>query len=84
MKTTISKRAHKLVNDAVHSGLLPNLKAVYIQCYDCFKKAMYWDHRDYRLPLDVHPVCGHCNAKRGPADGKFPEDRGDKLATIVM
>jgi hypothetical protein len=36
-------------------------------CVDCGKTAHGYDHRDYRKPLDVVPICRSCNYKRGPA-----------------
>ena len=36
-------------------------------CLDCGKAAEVYDHRDYRKPLEVDPVCYSCNSLRGPA-----------------
>jgi hypothetical protein len=36
-------------------------------CVDCGAKAYCYDHRDYRKPLEVEPVCRSCNKRRGPA-----------------
>lgn len=37
-------------------------------CVDCkLTKAEVWEHRDYRKPLKVAPVCQACNLARGPA-----------------
>lgn len=38
-----------------------------MQCVDCSGAAVEYDHRDYRQPLAVEPVCRSCNLKRGPA-----------------
>lgn len=63
----IKARAHTLVWHAVRKGVLPSLKDGAIACADCGKAASYYDHRDYRKPLDVEPVCPSCNYRRGPA-----------------
>lgn len=39
-------------------------------CVDCEKPAYDYDHRDYRMPLEVQPVCRKCNQRRGPAAWK--------------
>lgn len=36
-------------------------------CADCGGQATCYDHRDYRKPLDVTPVCSRCNIRRGSA-----------------
>jgi hypothetical protein len=36
-------------------------------CVDCGSQAFDWDHRDYRKPLEVVPVCRGCNVRRGSA-----------------
>lgn len=38
-----------------------------LRCTDCGGRATYYDHRDYRKPLTVAPVCPMCNWWRGPA-----------------
>ena len=61
------------VAKAVRTGLLPPAK--YLLCFDCGKGAQCYDHRDYRKPHKVEPVCFSCNAKRGPGapyDGYLP------------
>lgn len=50
---------------AIKSGALP--KARTLTCVDCGKPALDYEHRDYRRPLDVQPVCRPCNYRRGPA-----------------
>ena len=57
--------ARRIVSDAVRAGLLPPLKSVV--CVDCEAPAVAYDHRDYRRPLAVAPVCLACNSRRGPA-----------------
>lgn len=39
---------------------------VNLKCIDCGKRAAHWEHRDYREPLKVVPVCATCNHERGP------------------
>lgn len=36
-------------------------------CFDCGKPPTQYDHRDYRKPLDIDPVCNSCNRRRGAA-----------------
>lgn len=57
--------AHREVAKAVREGLIP--PASERICSDCCKPATEYDHRDYRYPLMVEPVCHSCNVKRGPA-----------------
>lgn len=60
--------SHRLVKEAILSGLLPNLKLGDVVCVDCkVNLASVYDHRDYSKPLTVEPVCHMCNTKRGPA-----------------
>src|SRR3990167_9249099 len=59
------------VRNAVANGLLPHHSKM--RCVDCGRKADCYDHRDYRKPLDVDPVCKSCDAVRGagaPYDGR--------------
>lgn len=58
------KAAHAAVQLAIREGRLPKQKKC--KCVDCGKRAQCYDHRDYRKPLDVEPVCKACNNKRGP------------------
>lgn len=61
-------KAQKLVRQAVLSGKLPNLRQTEIMCVDCkIRRAAHYEHRDYRFPLAVEPVCQRCNISRGPA-----------------
>lgn len=39
-----------------------------LKCVDCGKDAFDYDHRKYKEPTNVVPVCRSCNIKRGPAD----------------
>jgi hypothetical protein len=59
--------AQSKVRYAVLTGRLPSLRKNAAPCVDCGCRASCYDHRDYRKPLDVVPVCDTCNRKRGPA-----------------
>lgn len=59
------ERAQNLVIGAIEAGHLP--KPTSRLCTDCDKRAFCYDHRDYRKPLEVEPVCQGCNNRRGPA-----------------
>lgn len=54
------------VSKAVKRGEL--VPATHFVCTDCGAPATEYEHRNYRRPLDVDPVCRSCNIKRGPAD----------------
>ncbi len=58
---------------AVVRGELPNLKLLQVDCVDCGRRASAHDHRDYGKPLEVDPVCGSCNYKRGSAIFGLPD-----------
>lgn len=58
------RKAGALVTKAKKKGLLPPLTGD-IPCDDCGKPATHYDHRDYRYPLWVAPVCHGCNVRRG-------------------
>jgi len=66
------RRAGWAVQNAVAAGLLPSLRNGTVPCKDCGKPAQAYDHRDYRKPLMVEPVCHGCNTKRGPAQDLGP------------
>lgn len=61
----LAGEARRIVAKAVRNGELR--PATGFDCTDCGKPATEYDHRDYRKPLDVEPVCRSCNLKRGPA-----------------
>lgn len=65
----VVRYASYLVQKAVSKGILPPARD--LVCVDCggSKKngTMVYDHRFYSRPLDVEPVCGSCNKKRGAA-----------------
>src|SRR5690242_4231045 len=46
-------------------------KATAFQCVDCGERAEVYDHRDYRKPLEVEPLCTACNLRRPPAKLKL-------------
>ena len=60
------KSANGKVAAAIKRGDLPPIK--YLKCVDCGKDAFCYDHRDYRKPLKVDPVCKSCDGKRGAAE----------------
>lgn len=51
------------VSKAIKAGILRKLDGS-IKCVDCGKIAVHYDHRDYRKPLKVDPVCAYCNHHR--------------------
>lgn len=58
-------KALAIVGRAIKQGVLARPYA--FACVDCGKRASQYDHRDYRRPLDVAPVCVGCNHRRGQA-----------------
>lgn len=68
----LANRAHRAVKAAVKRGDLPHPSE--LGCTDCHKDAEVYDHRDYRKPLVVEPVCRSCNRKRGPSQILFTKD----------
>lgn len=65
--TRVASRAHQIVWRSIRAGKLKAIDNTVV-CVDCGRAAKEYDHRDYTKPLDVVPVCGSCNAKRGTAD----------------
>ncbi len=64
--TVMTKRrngASLIVKKAVQSGKLKDPKT--LKCADCGKPATCYEHRDYRKPLEVDPICNSCNCLRG-------------------
>ena len=57
--------SHKEMNKALKRGDLESYRGK--KCMDCGKSAECYDHRDYRKPLKVDPVCKSCNSRRGTA-----------------
>lgn len=56
---------------AIKAGQLPPPKTLI--CVDCGKGAFCYDHRDYRKPLAVDPVCKSCDSMRGPGKPYYAE-----------
>jgi hypothetical protein len=75
------KYAHRYVDAAVRNGDLPKLDGS-ILCADCSNPATEYDHRDYKRPLEVDPVCRACNAARGPGLHRDPSETGTKPLSI--
>lgn len=59
------QRAIGVIGNAVRLGRLQ--PAFQRTCVDCGADAQVYDHRDYRKPYEVDPVCQTCNLKRGRA-----------------
>jgi len=60
----LRQRATAAVSRAVRLGWLPPVTTRV--CVDCGAPATCYEHRDYREPLNVEPVCSRCNNLRGP------------------
>lgn len=73
--------AHRYVTAAIYHGDLPKLDGSVV-CTDCGEPAQEYDHRDYKKPLEVDPVCMACNAARGPGLHRDPSETGVKPLTI--
>lgn len=56
-------KARKATRAAIIRGKIPNPGK--LMCSDCGKIATEYDHRDYKKPLAVEPVCRTCNIRRG-------------------
>ena len=66
-----NEMARRITTFAVRVGFLP--LPTDFPCVDCGKPAKCYEHRDYSKPLDVVPVCIHCNKVRGRGiPVKFP------------
>jgi hypothetical protein len=61
----VRNRAMRAVQKAIAKGLLA--RPTEFTCTDCARPATRYDHREYRKPLQVEPVCGSCNVMRGSA-----------------
>lgn len=55
--------AYGIIRSAEKCGFLP--PAEFFECVDCGDYSTMYDHRDYRYPLNVEPVCMSCNSRRG-------------------
>lgn len=76
VKGTLKEWAKSVVFQEVRAKRIPRPDT--LLCVDCGKQARCYDHRDYRSPLVIAPVCTACNRKRGP--GLFGnQKRGTQL-----
>lgn len=75
--------AHRYVDIAVRNGDLPKLDGS-IACEDCGQPACEYDHRDYKKPMEVAPVCRACNQARGPGLHRDPSETGVKPPSILQ
>jgi len=61
--------ASRILNYEIRCGRVPRItkngEDNFI-CVDCGARATGYDHRDYRKPLEIEPVCQSCNYHRGP------------------
>lgn len=73
--------AHRYVTVAIYNGDLPRLDGS-IACVDCGSPADEYDHRDYKKPMDVEPVCRRCNGLRGPGLHRDPSETASKPLTL--
>jgi hypothetical protein len=62
------QKAVAAVKKAIKAFILPPPDTVL--CIDCEMPACEYEHRDYRKPMDVNPICRKCNIRRGPAAWK--------------
>ncbi len=62
----IKRSAQVATRNAVKKGLLPS--PLLSPCADCGGPSFGYDHRNYREPLKVEPICRKCNWKRGRAE----------------
>lgn len=71
--TRVRSRAYIAVNAAMYRGEIPFPHT--LKCVDCGAtdetRQIQYDHRRYSKPLDVDPVCGGCNLRRGHAKDLF-------------
>jgi len=72
-------RAYRLVDLAKRAGLLKPLDGS-VACVDCGAAACCYDHRDYKNPLAVDPVCLRCNAARGAARNPGTSSRTHRMS----
>lgn len=86
LRAALIRWAATHVQTAIKRGELPRLDGS-IACADCGALAIGYEHRDYRRPLEVEPICKRCNARRGPAlpfvDTQRPVLVGGELMRII-
>lgn len=62
-------KARQVVQALIYKSIkqhgMPSAKSFF--CVDCGNQAIDYDHRRYKSPLEVVPVCRSCNLRRGPA-----------------
>lgn len=73
--------AHRYVSVAIYNGDLPRLDGS-IPCADCGAPADEYDHRDYKKPMEVDPVCRGCNQARGPGLHRDPCETATKPPSL--
>ena len=79
----VRDNAHKARDTLAYAKVMGKLpRADTMLCVDCGKQADRYDHRDYRRPLDVEPVCLKCNAARGEGMNPYTE-RAKKIVKRV-
>jgi hypothetical protein len=61
---------YKAVGKMIRSGELRPANTY--KCVDCGKQAFCFDHRDYRKPKMVDPVCKKCDCARGEGKPRVP------------
>lgn len=84
-RMALRRGAHTIVRRAIEQGRLTDPRS--LDCADCGDHAEVYDHRDYRKPLAVVPVCASCNAKRGQAEPPCPRPdaiRGEQVIAIPV
>lgn len=69
----LQRTAGSLIQRAIKNNHIPHITK-HTKCTDCMEPACGYDHRDYRRPLIVSPVCRQCNSKRGNALPLFEDD----------
>jgi hypothetical protein len=74
--------AHAYVSTAIYNGDLPKLDGS-VPCTDCGGAAVEYDHRDYKRPMEVEPVCKSCNQLRGPGLHRDPSETAEKPPSIL-
>ena len=76
-----ARLAHQYVTTAIYNGDLPRLDGS-VRCTDCNDPAAEYDHRDYKKPMEVEPVCRACNQARGPGLHRDPTETAIKPPTL--
>ena len=74
----LQAKAISIVNSEVAKGAIKPAKE--FMCVDCGDPAQHYDHRSYRKPLEIEPVCQKCNVARGRAIEMPPTRRTKRLS----